>query len=414
LEISAKPERRALLGSKNRLFQQFAEQCSALQSSARQILGQIVNRKSKIINMQDLHEFLVSPAETARRHGPHDRIVMSSRVRLARNLKDAAFPGWAKKPERVKILETIRPAVESLPEMKDAFSEAMDNLGALDKQILVERHLISREHAAKSSGSGLVLNREETFCVMINEEDHLRMQALRPGLQLKQAWNAIDHLDSELEKKLDYAFDGDLGYLTACPTNLGTGIRVSAMLHLPGLVLGEQINPIIQSVNKLGLAVRGLYGEGTEALGNVFQVSNQMTLGENEPAIVERLEKVLSQIIEHEENARQTLLEKKTKVVFNHIGRAYGILANAHSISSKETMNLLSLMRLGVDMGLFPGAERSLVDELFLVTQPAHLQKKLSDKLSAEERDLIRADMVRERLKNVSRPVVKIPPTSAN
>ncbi len=291
----------------------------------------------------------------------------------------------------------------------------MDNLGALDKQILVERHLISREHAAKSSGSGLVLNREESFCVMINEEDHLRMQALRPGLQLRQAWGAIDHLDSELEKKLDYAFDNELGYLTACPTNLGTGIRVSAMLHLPGLVLGEQINPIIQSVNKLGLAVRGLYGEGTEALGNVFQVSNQMTLGETETTIVERLEKVLAQIIEHEENARQTLLEKKPKVVFNHIGRAYGILANAHSISSKETMNLLSLMRLGVDMGLFPGAERSLVDELFILTQPAHLQKQFSDKLSAEERDLLRADMVRERLKNVSRPVTKAtPPNTGN
>ena len=363
----------------------------------------------------NLHEFLVSPAETAQRHGPHDRIVMSSRVRLARNVRGAAFPGWAKKPERVKILEMIRPAVESLPEMKGAFSEAMDNLGALDKQILVERHLISREHAAKSSGSGLVLNREESFCVMINEEDHLRMQALRPGLQLRQAWGAIDHLDSELEKKLDYAFDNELGYLTACPTNLGTGIRVSAMLHLPGLVLGEQINPIIQSVNKLGLAVRGLYGEGTEALGNVFQVSNQMTLGETETTIVERLEKVLAQIIEHEENARQTLLEKKPKVVFNHIGRAYGILANAHSISSKETMNLLSLMRLGVDMGLFPGAERSLVDELFILTQPAHLQKQFSDKLSAEERDLLRADMVRERLKNVSRPVTKpTPPNTGN
>jgi len=363
----------------------------------------------------NLHEFLVSPAETAQRHGPHDRIVMSSRVRLARNVRDAAFPGWAKKPERVKILEMIRPAVESLPELKGAFSEAMDNLGALDKQILVERHLISREHAAKSSGSGLVLNREESFCVMINEEDHLRMQALRPGLQLRQAWGAIDHLDSELEKKLDYAFDNELGYLTACPTNLGTGIRVSAMLHLPGLVLGEQINPIIQSVNKLGLAVRGLYGEGTEALGNVFQVSNQMTLGETETSIVERLEKVLAQIIEHEENARQTLLEKKPKVVFNHIGRAYGILANAHSISSKETMNLLSLMRLGVDMGLFPGAERSLVDELFILTQPAHLQKQFSDKLSAEERDLLRSDMVRERLKNVSRPVAKpTPPNTGN
>lgn len=357
--------------------------------------------------MKDLHSFLISPAEAAQQHGPHDRIVMSSRVRLARNLRGASFPGWAKKPERVKVLETIQPAVCSVPEMTDCFAEAMDNLTALDKQILVERHLISREHAAKNVGSGIALNREESFCLMINEEDHLRMQALRPGFQIREAWNAVDRLDSALEKKLDYAFDTELGYLTACPTNLGTGIRVSAMLHLPGLVLSEQINPIIQSVNKLGLAVRGLYGEGTEALGNVFQVSNQMTLGETETVIVERLEKVMSQIIEHEENARQSLLEKKPKVVFNHIGRAYGIMANAHSISSKETMNLLSLLRLGVDLGLFPNTPRSLVDELFLTTQPAHLQKQLSDKLSAEERDLIRADMVRDHLKNVGRPVTR-------
>ena len=332
---------------------------------------------------------------------------MSSRVRLARNLRDFSFPGWAKKPERVKVLETVLPAVSALPEMSDAFVEAMDNLTALDKQLLVERHLISREHAAKNVGSGLVVNRAETFSVMINEEDHLRLQALRPGFQTREAWQAIDRLDSALEKKLNFAFDNELGYLTACPTNLGTGMRVSAMLHLPGLVLSEQINPIVQSVNKLGLAVRGLYGEGTEALGNVFQVSNQMTLGESETVIVERLEKVLAQIIEHEENARQTLMEKKPKVVQNHIGRAYGILANARSISSKETMNLLSFLRLGVDMDSFPGTERSLVDELFLVTQPAHLQKRISDKLSAEERDLIRADMVRERLKHVSRPVFK-------
>src|SRR5438105_6020754 len=358
-----------------------------------------------------LHEFLTPPAETARRKGPFDRIVMSSRVRLARNLKEAAFPGWAKKPERVRLLELIRPAVEALPDMKDAFSQTMDSLSTLDKQILVERHLISREHAAKSAGSGLVLNRDETLCFMINEEDHLRMQALRPGLQLRQAWTAIDQADSALERGLEYAFNNDLGYLTACPTNIGTGIRVSAMLHLPGLVLAEQINPIIQSVNKLGLAVRGLYGEGTEALGNVFQVSNQMTLGEAEIVIVERLEKVLAQLIEHEENARGTLLEKKPKMVYNHIGRAYGILANAHSISSKETMNLLSLMRLGVDVGLFPGVDRSLVDELFILTQPAHLQKQHTVKLSAEERDLLRADMVRERLKTVSRPVAKLPAT---
>src|SRR5215472_15067510 len=353
----------------------------------------------------DIHSFLTPPADTARRKGPHDRIVMSSRVRLARNVKDAAFPGWAKKPERVRVLELLRPAIQGLPEMKESFSESMDSLSTLDKQILVERHLISREHAAKSAGSGLVLNRDETFCVMINEEDHLRMQALRPGLQLRNAWAAIDQADSTLEKRLEFAFSPELGYLTACPTNIGTGIRVSAMLHLPGLVLAEQINPIIQSVNKLGLAVRGLYGEGTEALGNVFQVSNQMTLGESESAIVERLEKVLAQIIEHEENARGVLLEKKPKMVYNHIGRAYGILANAHSISSKETMNLLSLMRLGMDLGLFPGSDRSLTDELFILTQPAHLQKQYSEKLSAEERDLLRADMVRERLRNVSRPI---------
>jgi protein arginine kinase len=352
-------------------------------------------------------EFLTSPGDTARRDGPYNKIVLSSRVRLARNVKGLPFPGWAKKPDRIKALELIRPAVQNLPQMADSYSESMDNLTVLDKNILVERHLISREHAAKNAGSGLVLNREESLCVMINEEDHLRMQALRPGLQLRQAWHAIDQVDSKLEKKMEFAFTPTLGYLTACPTNVGTGIRVSAMLHLPGLVLAEQINQIIQAVNKLGLAVRGLYGEGTEALGNVFQVSNQMTLGETENDIVERLNKVLAQIIEHEENARSMLLEKKPKTVYNHIGRAYGILANAHSISSKETLNLLSLMRLGVDLGLFTDLERWQVDELFVTTQPAHLQKVHSEKLSAEERDLFRADMLRERLRQVSRPKIK-------
>ena len=361
----------------------------------------------------NLHEFLSLPAASAHREGPNQGIVLSSRVRLARNLKDLAFPGWAKKAERIRIYEAIRPAVESLPQMVACFSEAMDNLGPMDKQILVERHLVSREHAAKGAGSGLVLSKDEILCVMINEEDHLRMQALLPGLQIRQAWSAIDEVDTRLDKRLDYAFNSKLGYLTACPTNLGTGIRVSAMLHLPGLVLGEQINPIIQAVNKLGLAVRGLYGEGTEALGNVFQVSNQMTLGEAEPEIVERLSKVVAQLIEHETNARQSLLEKKPKMVFNHIGRAYGILANAHSISSKETMNLLSLMKLGADLGAFPDLDASLVDEMFIVTQPAHLQRQVEEKLDAEQRDIVRADLLRDRLRNVRRPMIPPPATGS-
>lgn len=310
------------------------------------------------MNVQD---FLISPGEACKRSGPHDKIVLSSRVRLARNLKGAPFPGHAKKAERVKSLDVLLPAVSGLPQLAPKpFAEPLDKLSAQDKQILVERHLISREHAAKGAGSGLVLNAEESFCIMVNEEDHLRMQALRPGLQLKQAWLALDGLDSALQERVEFAFHTQYGYLTACPTNLGTGIRVSAMLHLPGLVLAEQINQIIQAVNKLGLAVRGLYGEGTEALGNIFQVSNQQTLGESESEIVERLNKVLLQVIEHEENARLSQIEKKPKVLLNHIGRAYGILAHAHSISSKETMNLLSLLRLGVDLNLFANLPKAL------------------------------------------------------
>ncbi len=358
-----------------------------------------------------LDDFLRSPAAASNQSGPHDHIVRSSRVRLARNLRGLPFPGWAKKPDRVRALELIRPAVESLPEMAGAFSGTMDELSSLDRQILVERHLISREHAAKGAGSGLVLNPDLSLCVMVNEEDHLRMQALRHGLQLRAAWQAIDQLDSTLERRLDYAFSRELGYLTACPTNVGTGIRVSAMLHLPALVLDEQINQIITAVNKLGLAVRGLYGEGTEALGNVFQVSNQMTLGESEKDILDRLHKVLAQLIEHEENARGRLLEKKAKMVFNHVGRAYGILANAHTITSKEAMNLLSLLRLGIDLGCFPKVDRALADELFMTTQPAHLQKRFAEKLTADERDLRRADMLRERLLQVGRPLT--PPPAA-
>ena len=354
----------------------------------------------------NIDEILSSPTAAAEREGPSNKIVWSSRVRLARNITNTPFPGWAKKPVRVDTFQKIRKNVLKLNKMKGSFETEMDHLSTLEKQILVERHIISREHAAKSNGSGLVLSKDESISVMINEEDHLRMQALLPGLQIKNAWLTIDKFDSQLEKGLEFAYSKKRGYLTACPTNLGTGIRVSAMLHLPGLVLSEQINQIIQAVNKLGLAVRGLYGEGTEALGNVFQVSNQMTLGETEGDIVERLNKVLLQIVDHEENARIKLIDSKPKMLYNHIGRAYGILANAHSISSKETMNLLSLLRLGMDMQMFPGTSQALINELIIITQPAHLQKANDGKLSAEKRDLLRSDLLRSRLKEVDRPVV--------
>jgi protein arginine kinase len=349
-------------------------------------------------------QVMSSAGEWLRGEGPHHQIVVSSRVRLARNLRQRAFPGWAKKAERTQILEEIKPRVEELTEMQDSFSELLQDLSALEKQVLVERHLISREHAAKGVGSAVIMNRKQTLSIMINEEDHLRMQSIRSGLQLKSAFKLVDKVDSTLEGKLDIAYDQRLGYLTACPTNVGTGMRASAMLHLPGLVLSDLINQVIQAVNKIGLAVRGLYGEGTEAMGNLFQISNQTTLGEKEDEIIARLTKVIETIIEKEHDARQMLIQKKPDTLWDQIGRAYGVLTYAHAMTSKEALNLLSVMKLGVDLGAFPEERRLPIDELFIETQPAHLQKTSQQKLNAEERDFLRAEIIRGRLKLFPKP----------
>jgi protein arginine kinase len=360
-----------------------------------------------------MKNFLLNPSEWLRGEGPYHQIVISSRVRVARNLKNHAFPGWAKKSERLQILDEIKPKVESLGEMQSSFSQYLQDLTALDKQVLVERHLISREHAAKGMGSAVVINRKQTLSIMINEEDHLRMQALRPGLQLKSAFKLVDKIDSALEDKLEFAFSPKLGYLTACPTNVGTGIRGSAMLHVPALVISEQINQVIQAVNKIHLAVRGLYGEGTEAMGNLFQVSNQTTLGEREEDILNRLNKVIETVIEHEQNARALLLSKKLRTLQDQIGRAYGILTHAFSMTSKEALNLLSFMKLGIDLGFFSEENHAAIDELFMETQPAHLQKSSQQKLAAEDRDALRAEIIRDKLKSLPKPsITKQPPAS--
>lgn len=330
--------------------------------------------------------------------------VVTSRIRLARNLRGHSFPGWATKGDRAATMAILRPAVEELPAMKDAFSRELGDLSQVQKQVLVERHLISREHAAKGEGSGAVIERRQSFSIMLNEEDHLRMQSIRPGLRLREAYEALNALDSELEGKLEYAFDPTLGYLTTCPTNLGTGLRASAMLHLPGLVLSDQIGPVLQAVNKIGLAVRGLYGEGTESLGNLYQISNQSTLGEAEEAIIERLDRVISQVDSHEQNAREKLMEDDPGMVADKIGRAYGILRNAHMIESKEALNLLSLLRLGGDLGFFPAGTVNLCDTLLMDIQQAHLQLHAGMKLSPDHRDSIRAEIMRSRLQSLDSP----------
>lgn len=358
-----------------------------------------------------LSSIIANTGEWLTGDGPQRNIVVSSRVRLARNLQNQPFPGWAKKAERLEVLKTIRPTVEGLPEMESAFSESLEALSPLEKQVLVERHLISREHAAKGVGSAVVMNPEQTLSVMINEEDHLRIQAILNGFQLEKVFTLISRADAELEEQLDFAFHDDLGYLTACPTNVGTGMRASAMLHLPGLVMSDQMNKIINSVNKIGLVVRGLHGEGTEAMGNLFQVSNQTTLGEAETEILSRLNKVISQIIEHEKNARQNLVETRPVMLLDQIGRAFGILNHAHSMTSKEALNLLSVVKLGIDLQLFPESARPAVDELFIETQPAHLQKGASaQKLSAAQRDTLRASLIRAKLESLPEPeIAKLP-----
>lgn len=357
--------------------------------------------------MNKISKLIGGDPDAGKETSPKHNIVVSSRVRLARNLTDLPFPGWAKKQDRMKVMEMILPVLEHLPIMKDGWAEALDHLTVLEKHVLVERHLISREHAAKNVGSAVVISRDQSVCIMVNEEDHLRMQSLQPGLCLGEVYRVIDEIDSHISDQLPLAFSPKFGFLTACPTNVGTGMRASVMLHLPGMVLSEQINQIIQAVNKLSLAVRGLYGEGTEASGNLFQVSNQTTLGEKESEIVERFEKVMNTIIEHEENARLKLMESRPQMVADQIGRAYGILSNSYVLNSREAMNLLSMLILGVDLGFLPKLPRSLLDRLFIDTQPSHLQNRQNQKLTAEERDELRANIIREALQKVDRPKIK-------
>lgn len=344
------------------------------------------------------------PADWMIGKGADSAVVLTSRIRLARNLAGPPFPGWAGKDQRIAALETMLPAVEGLACMKDAFSKSLDALGPVQKQVMVERHLISREHAARGEGSAAVINRRQSVAIMLNEEDHLRMQAIRPGLDLLDAYRTLDEVDNQLTESLDFAFDPELGFLTTCPTNLGTGMRGSAMLHLPGLVLSDQIGQVLQAVNKIGLAVRGIFGEGSESLGNLFQVSNQSTLGESEEEILKRLERVISQVAKHESDAREKLLEDDPDMVCDKVGRAYGVLGNAWVMSSKEALNHLSALRLGANLGFFPETTALTCDELLMEIQPAHLQLERGRKLSPDERDTLRAEIIRSKLQSLAPP----------
>jgi len=351
----------------------------------------------------DLEHLATASGEWLRGAGPESDIVMSSRVRLARNVEGFPFLGRADVEQRRQLEAILRDAVTGA--LADAgegdagvLYMPLEDAADLDLRLLVERHLISRELADGEGARGVAFSRSEGTAVMVNEEDHLRAQVLRSGLELEACWVDLDRLDDAVAERVAYAFSPDLGYLTACPTNVGTGMRVSVMLHLPGLVWTEQIPKVFESIRRMGLAVRGLYGEGTQASGDFFQVSNQRTLGVSETEIIGSLGSVVPRILSYERRAREGLLEKSRRQVDDRVSRAYGMLRHARTISSEETLLFLSAVRLGVNLGLIDDLPISRVNELFILSQPAHLQKISGQVLEREARNAARAEFLRLRL----------------
>jgi protein arginine kinase len=329
-------------------------------------------------------------------------IVISSRVRLARNIQGVAFPGWAGEDECVRLCRGLRDALQKVPAMADALFLDMAKLNPVEKDVLKERHLISNEFAERGAGSCLAVTRDERIAVMINEEDHLRLQAISPGMDLSAVWEKVDAVDSSLEPHVEYAFSSALGYLTACPSNVGTGLRASVMLHMAGLRLMGEVEQVTKALSRMGFAVRGLLGEGSDAYGNMFQVSNQSTLGESESGIMERLIQVVNEAVMQEQNARARLMESRRAFVADQVGRAFGILTHANLVPSMEAVDLLSSLKLGVELGLVKGLTAARIHEIILLTQPGHMQKIASKVLDPQERDETRSGIIRDKLKGVS------------
>jgi len=328
--------------------------------------------------------------------------VVSSRVRLARNLESSAFPNWAGEEERKQTWTKLRHALEGLSTVNDPLFLEMNSLGPVDREVLTERRLISAELAAKTDGSGVAVSGDEGIAVMVNEEDHLRLQAIGPGLVLAEIWDRISNVDSELEEHIEYAFSDRLGYLTACPTNVGTGLRASVMMRLIGLAMGGEADAVVKGLNRLGFEVRGVGGEGTEAAGALYQISNGSTLGETEKEIIDKMTGIAKEVAGHETNARLRLVERSPVLVLDRIGRAFGTLTHARVIASREAADLLSAISLGLEFGLVEGIETGRIGELMLLTQPGHLQKMAGKPLSPQERDEMRAQLFEKEVRNVT------------
>lgn len=337
--------------------------------------------------------------EWLRSGGPMSDVVVSSRIRLARNVEGLPFLSTAGPAERTEIFRCVTNAISAVSDGDDLLIVDIENASAVDRALLVERHLISRQHVAGEGSRGVTISSDEKTAVMINEEDHLRIQGIRGGLRFDEVWEDVNALDDAIASQIGFSYDKKLGYLTACPTNVGTGIRVSVMLHLPALRLTKEIERVARAARDLKLAVRGSYGEGTEAVGDLYQISNQTTLGKSEESIIDTFSSVIiPKMVEYEVAARETLVRNHASQLDDKIWRAYGLLCNARRITSGETQSLLSPIRMGIHLGRFDRLDLPTLNELFLFTQSGHLQKMAGRSLDEDERATVRADYLRKRL----------------
>ncbi len=345
-----------------------------------------------------LDDLIKGKTEWLRGEGPNSNIAISTRVRLARNVAGHIYFDHADEKHRQETLETVLKAMKKSKFLKTAAFLNVKDLSEVDRLFLVERHLMSRDHMKEFEQKAIVLEEKEIVSAMINEEDHLRLQVLKSGFNVMEAWRIADEIDNELAMQMTFDYSNKFGFLTSCPTNTGTGLRVSVMLHLSALALTGQIFGVFEAISKVGMTMRGFYGEGTEALGDFFQISNQVSLGHSEMDIIGNLQRVVRKIIATEELAREKILKSKKEEISDRVSRSLVTLKSTRIITSSETIKLLSAIRFGSDMGLVYELETSTINEMLLLTQPAHLQKINGKKIAAHERDMKRADLIRERL----------------
>jgi protein arginine kinase len=350
--------------------------------------------------MDELPAFMDSGLGWLDASGEHSGIVLSTRIRLARNLQGYAFGPRARVNDRAAVLDRVRDVVGKVPHLEGGRVQELSDLDRRTATLLLERRLVSRDLLGEKegpplSGTAVVMGAPRGVSAMVNEEDHLRLQSLHSGLNLREAWNAVDALDEELGQELPYAYHHEFGFLTSCPTNVGTGVRASVLLHLPALVLTKEIAKVLQGLAQMGLTFRGLYGEGSEVVGNFFQLSNQTTLGKSEEDLVDHLDRMVRQVIQYELRARQVLMRNAAAVTEDKIWRAYGLLRYARSLSFEELMNLLSGVRLGASLKLLPGLRVYPLNKVMIFTQPAHLEEAAGRDLTPAEGDAHRAAYVR-------------------